>query len=183
MIRWTSATIILSCLALASAQGAEKQTFRLAAQGGPCIAQSFRLLTLSSRLASLDNDKKTAVTREQASKLLALLKPLRSQQTLTSAQAKGALDGIDKVLTQAQLKALSANVRQTVTTVRPGDKMPGPPSSGSHKVLMSTPGSGNPGSSFNPYYSKPVAGGLPNKDMVKQVDAFFSFLEKRSKGK
>lgn len=182
MFRNTSAILILACLALASAQAAENQSFRFAAQGGPCIVQSFRLLTFSSRLASLDKDRKTAVTRSQASKLLALLRPLRAKQTLTSAQAKSALDAIDKVLTKAQLAALSANVKQTVTTVKPGDKTPGPPSSGSHKVYMSATGSGSPGSAFNPYYSKPVVDGLPNKDMVKQVDAFFSFLEKRAKG-
>ena len=69
---------------------------------------TMQLMRLPRQISELNKDKKTALTPGQAKQILAIVKPLRSKSKLPSDQAKLVSEKIHKVLTGAQIDAMSS---------------------------------------------------------------------------
>ncbi|WP_407569465.1 hypothetical protein [Deinococcus altitudinis] len=108
---------LLALAPLASAQQSSGQQSTMtqpdgmpsrAGQGRPTgtMPVAFVLARKVDSLNVIGKSPKTAFTRAQAAQLLALLEPLRTAKTLTSARATSVSASIDQILTPAQRPAL-----------------------------------------------------------------------------
>ena len=135
---------------------------------------TFQLMHLARQIGEIDKNSKYALSPAQAKKVFAVLKPLRSKPQLTQAQAKVAVQKLQKVFTAAQLKAIAQ--------AKPhfGHRMAGGPPGGpgpqagprEHPHMRMDPGAMK---NFNPFYAK------DNNPMSKHWDGFFNGLEKKAK--
>lgn len=86
---------------------------------------AFQLMRFLGNIAKLDAGAKDNLTPAQAKSILGIIQPLRQKPTLEEADAKTALDGIQKILTPAQLNDIkSFPAPQRFGGGRPGG-MPG----------------------------------------------------------
>jgi hypothetical protein len=74
-------------------------------QQGPRM-DAFRLVGLLTRIGRLEEEGKQPLTPQQAKAVLAVVNPLRKQETLAPDQARAAADKIETQLTQAQRTAI-----------------------------------------------------------------------------
>lgn len=152
---------------------------------------TFQLMDTVKKVAEINKDSKYALSPDQAKKVLAILKPLRSKPKLTQAQAKSTLISLKKVLTVKQLNAM-AKIKDTRRGpggpggIRPGGPPPGgfqgPPPPGSPGTPpppsgMKRPPDMNAVKDFNPFYVKPGTKAGP----ARQLDPFFKSLEQKAK--
>lgn len=119
MKKITIAILIILCLlmGLVSAYAVQTLSFQVAGTGR--LGSAFQLLNATHRISILEKDKAHAITPAQASKILGIVKPLRSKPKLTASQASSTLSRLNQVLTPAQTKAADALMaRQTQQTTR-----------------------------------------------------------------
>lgn len=68
---------------------------------------TFQLMRMAGNIGKLD-EAQAPLTKAQAKQVLAVLQPLRAKETLTQDEAKEALKGLKKVLTEKQLNKIAA---------------------------------------------------------------------------
>jgi hypothetical protein len=95
-------------------------------------------MRLFRAIGRLNEDKNTPLTAEQAKKVLAVMKPLRTQPKLTPEQAEETYKKLEAILTDAQRKAIEQAARERWQS-RSGDREPRP--GGENRA----PGNGGPG--------------------------------------
>ncbi len=87
---------------------------------------AFQLMHFLNNIATLEAGTKDTLTPAQAKSILGIIQPLRNKPTLEEADAKTALDGIQKILTPAQLNDIkSFPAPQRFGGGRPGGGGPG----------------------------------------------------------
>ena len=67
----------------------------------------FQLMRFVGNIREIDQDKKYTLTGDQAAKVLAILKPLRSKPKMTEDQAKKVLKHLKPIFTSKQLNAMA----------------------------------------------------------------------------
>ncbi len=87
---------------------------------------AFQLMHFLNNIATLEAGTKDTLTPAQAKSILGIIQPLRNKPTLEEADAKTALDDIQKILTPAQLNDIkSFPAPQRFGGGRPGGGGPG----------------------------------------------------------
>jgi hypothetical protein len=159
---------------------------------------TFQLTRFVGNIREIDQDKKYTLTADQATKVLAILKPLRGKPKMTQDQAKKTLTSLKKILTTKQLNAMArVKPRFGGGGQRPGggggngNRPPGGGGNGNRPPGGGPPGGGGGGQhrfdpnamkDFNPFYTNPKATDEFAKRGAKRWDEFFSALEKKAKG-
>jgi hypothetical protein len=142
----------------------------------------FSLVRRVMGIARLEEEGQQPLTPQQAKSILALLKPLRTQATLTGAQATRVLNDLNALLTSAQREELDSAGERRPQGDRPvggpqnmeGRRPSGPPSE-RRPGGMRGPGmmEGNP---FNPPADNPMAA-----RMAERWQALYAALEAKAK--
>ncbi|MDH7481237.1 MAG: hypothetical protein QHH26_04560 [Armatimonadota bacterium] len=146
---------------------------------------TFQLMQMVRHIGEINKDKKYTLTPEQAKKVLAVLKPLRSKPKLTQDEAKKALKDLKPIFTAAQLNAM-ARIKPKFEQHRgpggppggPGEQQRRPP----QNVERRRPNL-NAMKDFNPFYSKVPKGDERAAERVKRMNEFFAALEKKANSK
>jgi hypothetical protein len=133
-----------------------------------------QFMRLINNIGRLEKDKKAALTPVQAKKILSVLQPLRSSDSLEESQAKKAFKSIQSLLTDTQKKAIRAMPAEHQfrknTPPPAGPRPDGPPPSMKPGKMRG----------FNPLSSVHRGPTPPGGD---RIDSIFKALEKKSKTK
>jgi uncharacterized membrane protein YgcG len=152
---------------------------------------TFQLTRFVGNIREIDQDKKYTLTVAQASKVLAILKPLRSKPKMTQDQAKKTLTALKKIFTTKQLNAMARVKPRFGSGQRPGGGGNG--NGGNRPPGGGPPGGGGGGGGgqhrfdpnamkdFNPFYVNPKATDEFAKRGAKRWNEFFDGLEKKAK--
>ena len=140
---------------------------------------TFQLMQMVRHIGEIEKDRKYALTPGQASKVLAVLKPLRSKPKLTQDQAKQALKELKKALTANQLNAM-ARIKPRFRSGFQRNQQ-GPPQEGQRPPRRQWNASAM--KDFNPFYSKASPDDPRAKERQKRWNEFFGALEKKAKSK
>lgn len=150
--------------------------------GSPSGAQSaefqkahkyaLQLMKLVGNVGRLEEQDKASLTPVQAKSILAILEPLRKQDSLDEPAARKAVIEMQSVLTDEQRAAISA--LPPLPKFRQGNQPPGPPPSGA--PVGPPPGVGpKPTGGFNPL--RPPEGG-PDRAGSGGIEKLFDALKK-----
>jgi hypothetical protein len=141
---------------------------------------TFQLMGMIRDVSVINKNPKYTLSSNQAKRLLAVLKPLRSKPKLTQDQAKTALKDVKKILTVNQLNAVAAvKAKPQMGQHRMG---PGGPSSGG--APRPQPGrrfDPNAMKDFNPLYVKPGSSSKQTFGPAKELNDFYAALERKAK--
>lgn len=158
-------------------------------------AQTVQLLGMVMRIMQIERSGEHVLTADQARRVLAILKPLRTKDKLTDGEAGKALDSLKNALTADQLKA-TADMGPRFSSGRRPDQggtsptgMPRPDRprpngpTGPPRAENGQRPAGPRMLDFNPFASKAPAGNERANMMVKMMDEFFAGLEKKAKAR
>ncbi|MDI6827229.1 MAG: hypothetical protein QME62_01955 [Armatimonadota bacterium] len=147
---------------------------------------TFQLMQMVRHIGEINKDKKYTLTPDQAKKVLAVLKPLRSKPKLTQDEAKKALKDLKPIFTAAQLNAMARikpkfEQRRSPSgpPQRPNGQEPRRPPQNSERRGPDL----NAMKDFNPFYSKAPKGDERAAERVKRMNEFFAELEKKASAK
>jgi hypothetical protein len=135
---------------------------------------TFQLSRLASNIGRLDKETKSPVTPDQAKAILAVLTPLRKQESMDQEGAKAAIRSLQKVLTDDQRNAISTMAPEHRFRSA-GGSSGGRPSGERPHFDMKAMENFNP---FNPPKDSPMY-----ERSKKRMDDLFAALEKKAKGK
>lgn len=141
---------------------------------------TFQLMGMAGNIGRLDKETKTPLTKAQAKAVLAVLKPLRAKPKLTQDEAKKALKGLKKVLTEKQLTEIG---KMKPEDRRGGQRM----GSGNGDRPRGEGNGGGQRRRFDPDAMKNFNPFNPSKDApggersAKRWQEFFAALEKKAK--
>jgi polyhydroxyalkanoate synthesis regulator phasin len=133
---------------------------------------TFQLMETVRKLMEMEKDPKVALTKEQAKRVLDILKPLQKKEKLTQEEAKEVLKELKKVLTAKQLTAMGKIKPQR----RPMAGQPRPPQEGSQRRPAFDP---ERMKNFNPFYLNPSDPRSKERPMAR----FLEDLERKARGK
>jgi hypothetical protein len=153
------------------------------------VPATFELVRFFLGIGQLESDGDTALTSAQARVILDLVKPLRTQKTLTASDASRILSKIEKLLTTAQRDAIGRMAQPGGPPGGPGqgERPSGATGQGERPSGGSGQGERGPGmgprmaadaNPFNPSGDDPMA-----KRMAEQIKAVFDALESKAAGK
>jgi len=135
---------------------------------------TFQLSRLAANIGRLDKETKFPLSSDQARAVLAVLTPLRKQETMDQDQAKTAIKDLQRILTDDQRNAIS-QMPPEHRFRREGGSSSGPPTDRRPRFDLKAVENFNP---FNPPKDSPMY-----ERSKKRWDDLFAALEKKSKGK
>ncbi len=132
---------------------------------------TFQLSRLATNIGRLDKETKSPLQPEQARSILAVLTPLRKQESMDQDQAKAGIKDLQKILTDDQRNAISTMPREHQFRREGGPPGQGP-SGNRPRFDPKAMESFNP---FNPRKDSPMY-----ERSKKRMDDLFAALEKKA---